>query len=473
MDEQFYYNKCACNEYDALIRRQGLESVPGFVPGNTEFQTLRRNLFYIRDVLKFETDFRQSDYQAVMEHTRPSIKKRYAQAYYNIVHRRMQIGPKDAMLNTFVKFEKIPIGKQDAGKPARLIQFRSYEYLYTLKSYILAHSLALKNTPIIGHYDQPLKTVFTKLYDNPGIAGVLYDSWVSFKNPVGVCFDHSKFDGHYCTELLDLEHEYWNSLFQSKYLAFLLKLQLINKGHTQNGLSYKMIGHRASGEYTTSEGNSLMNYAMLVSYAMNQGVENARIHVNGDDSVIIVEKEYAERLEKNLDYFKNFNMQTENDRTAYSFQQISYCQTSPIRLIVDGVEQWRMVKDPYRTMSRMCYCETKYSKTWRRYVAGIALCELACDKGVPILQSWCTWLLARVGGASPIGSVDKFPARLSANERISVSAVSDITREDFCVAFGVTPRQQRDFEDNLAGNLSIDAQSVEAFIKKYQFFHLH
>jgi len=472
-EEQFYYNKCACNEFDALIRRQALDDIQGYVPGNQHINMLRMLLRDFAITMQHESNYTVATHKEVMDHTRSSIRKRYDNAYKNIKNKRIDVGSLQANIKAFVKYEKIPIGKQYDEKPARLIQFRSYEYLYSLKSYIVKHSIAMKETKTSVLFGQRTNTIFTKLYDNPGIAAVLRESWDTFVVPVAICCDHSKFDGHYCSELLEIEHEYWNTLFKSSYLKRLLDLQKSNKGYTQNGLQYKMTGHRASGEYTTSEGNSLLNYFMIATYLLNCGVTKARIHVNGDDSVIMVEHEDAEVVTNNLGFFANFNMQTEMDRAAYNFQEISYCQTCPVRVRRNGHLEWLMIKDPWRTMARMSYCETKFERCWQRYLAGIALCELACDRGVPMLQEWCLFLMTKSRLSRPIGSVDKYPARLSRTDEISPSEVDPTTREDFSIAFGVTPQQQVDFERKLAGQLKIDPQSVLKFIQTYKNFHLN
>lgn len=472
MEQHVYYNKCACNEMDSLVRRHGLENVPGFVVGNIHYQQLRENFKKFSTFLS-ANELQKCSYAVVMEHTRNNIKKRYKQAWHNIVHKRVQLNTSHAVLSTFVKFEKIPIGKIEDNKPSRLIQFRSYEYLYELKSYILAHSLLLKKTDNKAFFDQPINTIFTKLYDMDGIARVLNDSWNSFSQPIALCLDHSKFDGHYNDELLRLEHEYWNGLYTSRYLKWLLGSQLINKGRTQNGLRYKMIGHRASGEYTTSEGNGLTNYLMIVTFLMHHGIVNARVHVNGDDSVIIMEKENS-FLQDRLSFFSNFNMQTEVERVAYDFRQISYCQSSPIRRFNEKKELvWTMCKAPFRTMSRMCYCDTKYANAIHRYITGIALCEMAVSRGIPVMQDFCKLLLSKGELKRPIGAVDKFPAKLSGTVDIRVEAIHAVTREDFSVAFGVTPQEQLDMESSLAGQLVIDTQSITSFLEKYKNFHLN
>jgi len=406
----------------------------------------------------------------VIEHTRPNIVKRYKNAYRNMKSLRMDVGPAQARLSAFVKYEKIPLEKIDDGKPPRLIQFRSYEYLYCLKSYILTHSMLLKTTKLSVFNDQELNTVFTKLHDNPGIAKVLRQSWDSFKNPVAVCLDHSKFDGHYVLDLLNLEHEYWNTLFASPFLSRLLELQLHNKGTTQSGLRYKLEGHRASGEYTTSEGNTLLNYVMIYTVCSHLGI-NARIHVNGDDSVIIAEAQHRQQLIDCVHLFRHFNMETGVEKVADHFQEIVYCQASPIRKLIRGKLEWFMVKEPIRTMSRMCYCDSKYSTALLRYIGGTALCELAVSSGVPIMQSFSVLLLSRALSVRPLGAVDKYPAKLASSDAITLSDIPMETREDFSIAFGFTPQQQVDWEIEMAGQLR-STQDLKTYINRYQNFHL-
>lgn len=467
MQHQGYWNKCACNEYDALLRRHACGDIQ---PRGPLWPRLRHNLLLIAETLKHEISFERQGHVSVMEHTRPSIKKRYKNAWHNMKSLRMDVGSAQARLTSFVKFEKIPLGKIDVGKPPRLIQFRSYEYLYCLKSYILTHSMLLKTTKTSVFNNQEMNTVFTKLYDTPGIARVLRESWDSFKNPVAVCLDHSKFDGHYVTDLLNLEHEYWNKLFASPFLKRLLDMQLHNKGVTQNGLRYKLTGHRASGEYTTSEGNTLMNYAMIHTVCEHLGID-VRIHVNGDDSVIVAESQYKDKIVNAVDLFRQFNMETGVEKVAEHFQEIVYCQSSPVRKMVKGRMAWYMIKEPIRTMSRMCYCDSKFGSALLRFVGGMALCELAVSSGIPILQAFTLALLSRSMSVRPLGAVDKFPARLASSDAISIYPVEEVTREDFSIAFGYTPNQQISMENELAGLLR-SPQDLNKFIERYKNFHL-
>lgn len=463
VEDQFYWNNCVCNEFDGLTRRHLLGPIAGYDPANPELKALETTL----KVMSSEVpQFGPVSHEVLMANTRSTIKKRYRMAYYNLRQKVVNVGSREAQAKAFVKYEKIPIGKFESGKPPRLIQFRDFTYLYSLKKQVLGHSLAIKSGDI-KWFDQPAKSIFTKVHDSYGIAQVMFESWKLFANPVAVCLDHSKFDGHYCKELLELEHEYWMRLNNSEFLERLLQNQLVNRGRTVKGLRYRVRGTRLSGEFTTSEGNSVMNYAMLRTWLNASGIKNFRIHVNGDDSVVMMEHDDLQKLLP-LDYFRNFNMETECDRIVTDFRLISYCQASPIRVQREGQLVWYMVKDPHRTISRMQYSDSKFLQCPGRYMAGVGLCELAVNSGVPILQALSCLLIMQ---GRPLGSVDKFPALYSGN----LSEVKPIhwqTRIDFEYTFGITPGLQHEIETAIAGQLG-SPTDLNLKLAKYRNFILN
>ncbi len=464
MDEHFYFNKCCCNELMALKERH-------CVPNLKEVDTtlLRRELFRLADFLQpyFERGSPVS-HEELMSKTRMSIKKRYERAFRNIKNNRMIIDDKCAMITAFIKFEKMSKRKL-TGAP-RLIQFRSFEYLYTLKSNLVVYSSKIKT--IDDLYDgQRLSTYFTKTMDGPTCARTMYEAWTKFKNPVAICLDHSCFDGHISEEMLELEREYFGKILKSKELDYLLKKQQVNKGVTQSGLRYKVRGKRMSGEYNTSDGNSALNLAMYKALCLYLQILFQFIFVNGDDSVLMVEFEDWEKIKQlivndKLPWFHRFNMETKVDRVCFNFNQITYCQCSPIRVGGD----WRLVRDPLRSMSRFCYAAKKYQNCASRYLAGSALCELAVNSGIPILQSFYLGILAE-NMVRPLGSIDKMPAILSRNE-VELKEIDMTTRIDFEEAFGVPVGQQLDMEFNMAGFLSKDPNLLK-FIQRYKKFHLN
>lgn len=467
IEDQFYWNNCACNEYDALLRRHLLPTVTGYDPVIDASGALHELQTLVDELSDTMPRFVPASHKELMANTRATIKKRYRLAYWNLRQKVINLGSRETRVKAFVKYEKIPIGKFETGKPPRLIQFRDFTYLYELKRHILGHTLAIKRDSALKWHEQPIQSIMTKYHDSYGCAEAMYESWCLFSSPVAVCLDHSKFDGHYDTQLLEIEHMYWQRLCVSPKLRWLLEQQLFNKGSTANGIRYSAPGHRKSGEYTTSEGNSLMNYAMLRMWIKASGVERARIHVNGDDSVVIIDvKDYPRLLP--LDYFRNFNMETECDRVVYDFQRITYCQASPVRVIKDERISWYMVKEPVRTISRLRYCDKKFKRSTNRFMVGVGLCELAVNSGIPILQNLSLWFVSHDG--KPLGCVDKVPALSSGNLSV-YKKVQEVTRTDFEIAFGIPAMTQVALENAIAGLLRSPTDLNDKLSKYREFAH--
>lgn len=459
---QIYWNKCACNEADALLRRHCIPRLPNFDVKNQALMRLREKMENFGDRMKLLVESRSS-LKSVVLSSRPNIRGRYKRAYRDLVYKRIDVGEKEATAKAFVKFEKIPETKFLDGKAPRLIQYRSFDYLLLLKSCIKPFSDAIKTKEIRHSNGQLYGDIYTKTKVPTEVARLMKEAWDEFIHPVGVCADHAKFDGHYAEQLLEAEHAMWLRMMFSKLLKKLLNLQINNKGYTQNGIRYRVKGTRLSGEYTTSDGNTTTNIFMITQWLEDSGVSKYKLFVNGDDSVIIMEySDYLKCLP--FEYFANFNMETELEALAFDFRQIKYCQTSPIR--VGGV--WKMIKDPVRTLSRMSYADSKYANCRARYSLGINLCELAVSSGVPILQSFC--LRNMSVNTKPLGSVDKYPAKVASQHSLLIQHISDETRGDFEVAFGISKNQQIRFEMEMAGETN---ELAFINLKKYKDFHLN
>lgn len=394
-----------------------------------------------------------------MSKTRTSIRKRYLLAYTNLATRKRTEFDDLSRVSQFVKFEKIPIGKVEANKAPRLIQHRTYEYCYLLKKYIGRYSEFLRDST--AQLDgQLVKTHYMKLYRNREQASLLRESWDSFVDPVAIGLDGENFDSTIYAETLMEEHKFWNRLFNSRRLSRLLHQQLKNRCYSQHGLRSTIKGTRCSGEYTTSDGNSTINICGIRT-VLGDLSPRAKVHVNGDDSVVIMERRDADIFATRLEQFKSIGMRMKLEFKTDMFQQISFCQSSPIR--ISG--QWQLVKEPFRSMSRISYTDAKFANCIDRFMSGIGLCELACNSGVPILQSMALWILTVSGHEKPLACVNKNPAASIGNEPV----VADITlqaREDFEVAFGVPIAVQLQYENEVFGEGKINP----LFLSKYKNF---
>jgi len=476
LEENFYFNKCCCNEINAIIKRHCLGYINDPENGNEyDFEVLRHEISIIAQSFKpYFINYRKLHFGEVICNTRLCIRKRYIRARTNLVNNRINLQPIHSNIKSFIKFEKMDIEKLVEGKPPRLIQYRSYEYLYLLKSMLCPYSLFIKEkgNHIIDketEYVQDLNEIFTKTMTFPEMATALRKSFDEVTDCVVLCIDHSKFDGHIVSELLEIEQGFFSEVIGDPNLSSLLSHQIKNRCMTQNGIRYNTIGHRMSGEYNTSDGNSILNYGMLRCFLRYYKCKRFRIHVNGDDSLIMIEYNDYKRLINVFDkdkivYFERFNMETKLDRVCFDFRKLSYCQMSPIR--IDN--KWTMIKNPYRSMSRFAYAPFKYLQCINRYIAGISLCELAVNVGVPIVQQFILYNLSQ-SLVKPLGSVDKIPARLSTNS-IRIMDISYQTRLDFEEAFGINISDQLNVEKELEG-ITSKSLNLQAYLKQYQNFH--
>jgi hypothetical protein len=153
-------------------------------------------------------------------------RERYEEAV-----RSLEVQPvkaKDAWLSTFVKAEKLNITAKPDPAP-RVIQPRTPRYNVEVGRY-LRHSEELLFKGINKVYGG--RTIFKGL--NADEAGEEFHAmWNSFRDPIGIGMDASRFDQHISKEALEFEHSVWLEMFpatQRAELRRLLSWQINNKG---------------------------------------------------------------------------------------------------------------------------------------------------------------------------------------------------------------------------------------------------
>jgi len=400
---------------------------------------------YIKNMSSLMLEYKMPSYYDVVNSTKGSKKKRYIKALNNIIEKRIIFDQRQTRVNFFVKVEKWPVSKIEKGKPPRGIQFRSFEYLLALKRAMTPLVDLTKIDHDFGDYN--MSKVFTKNHTPKVIAKNLREAWDSFKCPVAICMDHSLWDGRYAKELLEQEHNRHlkiTKLKNNSLLGRLLKAQIKNGGYSMGGIKYKVIGHRCSGEYTTSHGNGESNFLILRTVCIFLGIIRFIIFVNGDDSIILCEEEDRAKLENNLHLFKNFNQLTEIEISTNVFEEITYCQTSPV-LINDGDGNmiWNMVRNPTRVISRINYSDQNWGKCLNKFLVSLGLCELSVNMGVPILQELSIWLIRKGGCVRPLTT---YKTDHYSNDQLRIVDINLETRVSFEKAFGMSISEQLNIE---------------------------
>lgn len=462
---QTYYNNCACNEYRAILERHITPRLDAFDPTNPELKKHREMLLEFAEVCKDGgTEWGRYSYDEVIEKTVQAKKTRYRRAFNNIIDRNKHFTHKDTSLEGFVKFEPFAEDKVEA-KPPRMIQFRPFDFTYCMKSYcVVLDDIAQKNVKLPN--GQYLKHAFTKYQTDDQQVKTIEDAWNQYLNPRALLLDMRFWDGHYDTELLKNENGFWSALFRSRFLSFLLKSTLSNRCRTTNNILYAFKGKRCSGEYTTSSGNSITNWFMLHCYMLASGITKYHIFVNGDDSIVIFDASDIHRL-ADLSYFANYNMEATCEMVE-QLSDIEYCQ----RKLCYLQNTWRWVRKPDRVISRFPYTDSKYYNCSSRYILGKALCELSQNRGVPVLQEFCLAMIREHLSKTPLGCVDKVPARNATLEKrgIEIVNISSEDRDHFERTFNIPVSEQLHFEECLRVGKSVNDPRLQKFLEKHKFF---
>jgi len=314
----------------------------------------------------------------------------------------------DAMLHSFVKFEKT-----DLGKAPRVINPRS-----PLFNLALGRFLKLNEKKYYAAIAQTFKqeSVVIKGMDCRQSAEEMLKVWDLFEDPVAVGGDATKFDMHVSLEQLYYEHLHyilplvysfmhaiklydeviveaashmdlrWSNV---KQLCWLLSQQLNNKGtaYFDDGkLKFEMRGTRASGDLNTSLGNCIIMCSMGYEWSVRTGVRIGLIN-NGDDCVFIMERREEAKWRAGLNEYyrlKGFRMVLEE--TVDDFEAIEFCQCKPCWTALGYI----MVRNPQTVITKgtMCLLPISNIKHLRKWMMAVGICEGSLSNGVPVISAF-------------------------------------------------------------------------------------
>lgn len=401
---QYANQGCICNEYTSLVDRHCVE------PLSTKPELLILMRRALQPIINELTGIVPMTTKELIDSRPQRMRKRYRRGLM------LDLKPVHSTLNLFIKFEYA-----NEIKAPRAIQYRATPYTARLAKYVLKfEQLMYKVVKCNNGFPFAAKGLNALERGN-----LLFDMWTSFKGRCKIyLLDHSKFDSRVNIDLLSLEHACYNAVFKDKFLRFLLKQQLRNKGRSRNGLKYTSIGRRASGDANTACGNCLINYAILrVSFG-----DDAIILVDGDDSVVFANK-------PPIYDFKDFGMVTKMQVVDH-FQELDFCQSQPVWF--DG--NWIMCRNPFRALARAIHVRGKLPLDWRNYLMTIGIGEGYCSPGMPILS-----ILAKkfrsYGGRFNSNYMD-FRLKSFSVKTPQFCYPTKESRESFSIAFGISAYDQ-------------------------------
>lgn len=319
-------------------------------------------------------------YEAVVEKYKGRKKTIYQNALESLS--RTNWNSVDAQLSAFVKAEKVP-----PGKAPRCIQPRTPRHCLAVGCFLkhIEHHLYDNIKAIFG--DGP--TVM-KGFNVQKVGRICAGKWNSFRKPVAIGLDATKFDMHVCPAVLDWEHRIYLKIFAAyPELKRMLDAQMYNKGRgycADGKVKYHFIGKRCSGDMNTALGNCLIMCGMVWSYAQERGV-NIKLMNNGDDCVVFMEQEDLVKFTDHLEeWFLDLGFRMVAEEPVYDIEKIEFCQMHPL----NTVNGWTMVRNIPIVLHKdsLCLVPLRNDKEMREWLGAIGECGNALTHGVPVVSSY-------------------------------------------------------------------------------------
>jgi hypothetical protein len=359
----------------------------------------------------------------------------------------LPVREKDAWLSTFVKAEKLNLSAKPDPAP-RVIQPRDPRYNVEVGRYL-------------RHAEEYLFHAIDKVYGGRTIfkgisadtAGIEFKSmWDSFKDPVAIGMDASRFDQHVSADCLKFEHKMWLSMFpqtQRKQLHRLLSWQISNKGLARcpdGEIKYRVEGCRMSGDMNTSSGNCYIMCATVHNWCHEvKHMRHFRLANNGDDCVVVMERCDEPKFRDGLvDYYTSLGFTMKVEPTVDELEQIEFCQTHPI-LVGDA---YRMVRNLHHSMSKDLHSlhDLQSDKAAREWIGAVGCGGRVLNDGVPVLshfyQQFPSNGSSRTKSDMSAKLEEEWQYKFSRTGKFQGLAPTPQSRYSFWRAFGVLPDEQ-------------------------------
>jgi len=277
--------------------------------------------------------------------------------------------------------------------------------------------------------------------------------------------DGKAFEAHVGPAQLKVEHSVYRSAYpRDRLLPKLLEQQKVLKGRMPCGAKFSRKGGRASGDFNTGMGNSLV--MLCVVYSVMHDFEKWDTLVDGDNALIFVPPDMVGRLGEVVRYrsIDSCGQELTVERPTNVFEEVVFGQSSPV-WFPDG---WRFVRNPFKALSGMTssHAWLHEPKFRREYLAGVAQCELSVAQGQPLLQAACLRILRATGDIKVRDHVafrDYAYLGITPRQGLKAVPIHPRTRLSFEKAFGVPAQQQ----------VLIEQQLSESFIHPFDVEYDH
>jgi hypothetical protein len=359
-----YPRDCSCNELQAVCGRVLKSVIPC---GSVEVLWP----YYLRWKNVMDQAFEGVNLEDCMLSYKGLKRMMYQKIYANM---NSVTGPFTAAKG-FVKVQK----RDTYGK--WLSEFRVIMYKLKEINILLRPNVVPLERAMYEHRERGLR-LFAKGRNLIDRASDILEIWFSFRNPVCVSIDCTRFDLHHREKFKELERRLLVEVGVSEALAHSVLKSQVCMQHKTRFSTFS----RLSGELITALGNCISASAMTDSYFANNA-KNIHYHYydDGDDCLVFVEQSDEHVLAGLPAWFEHFGHEMRIDNRAVEYENIVFCQTCPIPY----AGGYCMTRDPRKTIATLLCNKIKPDKVNAAYYATVAECLLHCNNGVPMVTTLC------------------------------------------------------------------------------------
>lgn len=371
------------------------------------------------------------------------LRKRYKRGMSGVI--REGVKPAHARVTAMQKLELYEVD-QIFVKEDRGIQYRTVEYNAALARHLRGIEERLMGCVGNNVSGLPFMAKGRTLEERAVLLMKMSDS---FDDPIYIEDDHSRFDAHVHPKLLQAEHSvYLRCRKWNRELAMLLDWQINNIGTTKGGIRYRSKGKRMSGDCNTALGNSVINYGLLSSWLAASGV-SGNILLDGDDSVVVIERRDLERLIDVQAYMEMLGMETEY-AVKDSISEVDFCQGR----IVLGSKGAFFCCNPLKILETITMsAESRGTDTMYQIARASIASTLSMSQSMPMMKPFSDWCRKQPGlGMIPEREHFRYIAKgvpVKYHEIIEWVEPTMEERMSFALAWGISPSEQIAFENEV------------------------
>lgn len=387
-----------------------------------------------------------------------ALRRRYQEAMESLDDE--ELGNADFKLRAFLKGEKFdPLLK--VSKP-RMICPRSPRYNLELARFLKPLEHLLWKKWKFGHGVRPTRV------SGKGLNGRERAALIKEKmDSVGDCLvfevDGKAFEAHVTREQLLLEHSVYKAAYPNNVeLNRLLAVQLELKGKTSGGVKFSRPGCRASGDFNTGLGNTLLMGNFVIA-AMERGGFDFKwtVLADGDNCLLFVDRVrgagVAGMFAELVSSVCSHEMTVEKPTSI--FEEVVFGQSRPCYTEAG----YTMVRDPYKVLSgAFCGYRHFHDKMFApRLIRGISLAELSLARGLPVLDAYFSTASRLTAGFKSLQNAEFFfEGHLINVKDPGPLAVTAEARTSFELAWGIGVEEQLRMERYLVEGLERDLLNI-------------